>query len=182
MRPNKSNTVVASSTIDYFINGFFRFQWMRKWIRPVVYQTMSCLQENPAHAEALGLPPANPVFRVVIDVLFTLRAFVWRHFIPPAPAFFQDRLTAREATTFSVGNGCPMTKNLYYPSRALDFNNATYKPLSCPMAPRGQAEAYPTLDKAPDGGYALEDMGPPSVRKGWLCEKPVYLGHPPDSV
>ena len=73
-----------------------------------------------------------------------------------------------------------MTKNLYYPARALDFNNTTYKPLACPVVKRQQLGATP-LDQAPDGGYALEDMGPPSVRKGWLCEKPVYLGHPPES-
>ncbi len=180
MRPTKSNAVVASSTIDYFIDGFFQYQWMRALSRPLVFQVMSCLQENSAHAEALGLPPANPVLYAVIDAFLTMRALVWRFLFPPPLAFTQDRLTAKEATSFSVGKGCPMTKNLYYPARALDFNNTTYKPLACPVVKRQQLGATP-LDQAPDGGYALEDMGPPSVRKGWLCEKPVYLGHPPES-
>lgn len=177
MRPTKSNFVVASSTIEYFLVGVLPSAWMRNLFRPIVLQLMSCLQDDPSHALALGLPKANPFLLFILDVLLTFRALAVRWLLPPTPAFMQDRLTGKSPTVFTMhtdnksGSGCPM-KSIFYPARTLDFNNTTYIPLK--ISPTGGTG----VETVPEGGYSLEDMGPPSVKKGYLCEKPVYLGHP----
>ena len=165
MRYAACNVTVGHSTIDFFVKGVIP-ELLQPAVRPVILQLMSILQETPAHAEALGLPKANPVFALVVDVLLTTRAVLCKYLLPPRPLSLTDRLTGEQGqATEQVANEavlgiskCPFSV-AYRPTRPLDFNNTTYTP----SAAHGAA-------------YVIENMGPASVRNGSLIEKPQYLG------
>jgi hypothetical protein len=170
MKVCESNIAVSQGTIDYFLNGVVKVPALICLARPVVNQLMSCMQDDPLHAEALGLPKSNPVVYFMLDVVLTFRAALFRWLLPPKPMGWMDRLTGVVGTPFKMevtkgGDGsskCPMHKVLYWPARALDFGNKTYTPSSS------------------GGGapYSIQNMGPLHVAEGELCEHPIYLGHP----
>lgn len=191
MRFCQSNVEVSGSTVDYFMDGVVRYPMLIWMFRPVVMQLMSCLQDDPSHAAALGLPKANPFLSGFLDLVLTTRALVVRWLLPPKPFSWQDRLTGTLGTPFQMdltatssrhyspnisgsesGSRCPMTKILYWPARALDFSNSTYHPTNSTTSDGMGAEV------PQEGYYAIEDMGPRHVEKGTLCEKPIYVGHP----
>ena len=165
MRYAASNKTVGYSTIDFFVHGTIP-TFLQSTVRPVVLQLMSILQETPQHAEALGLPKANPILAVIVDVLLTTRAVLCKYLLPPRPLSFKDRLTGVEgheskqiATKEVFGiSKCPFSVQ-YRPRRPLDFNNTTYSP-----------------EGTPGSAYTIENMGPASVEIGKLEEKPQYLG------
>jgi hypothetical protein len=129
---------------------------MHAFVRPAVLQVLSCLQETPEHAAALGLPEANQQLFACVDVLLTLRALLCRYMLPPRPFRWFERLTGHcPVVAPEKGEGCPMLK-MYHPTRALDFNNRTYD------------------GKHP---YIVQNMGPRHIEPGKLCERPKYLGH-----
>jgi hypothetical protein len=174
MKYSKCNYVVSHATIDYFLDGVIP-KLLHNITRPVILQIMSILQETPEHAKALGLPKANPVLSIVVDVFLTLRASFMKFMIPPRPLSWKDRLTGfagcpvpnfsgysyndtdtdTDNDKESKGGGCPFS---FRPSRNLDFNNDTYGPTDSSDA------------------YIIEEMGPSHVTLGKLVENPVYLG------
>lgn len=165
MRYAPSNKLVAHSTIDWFLEGSLP-PWLSRIVKPLVLQVMSTMQESPAHAEALGLPAANPVLMLLVDAALTARALFCRYLLLPRRIRCKDRLTGTDGVKITHGNnypfegqGCPVSMT-YRPTRSLDFNNKTYTPEGTHGEP-----------------YIIENMGPRHIEAGLLCPHPRYLGH-----
>ena len=118
MKPHRSNTVVASATIHYFIDGVI---WgpLQSVVRPVVHVVMSILQEEPYQSEALGLPctqwswaPMTHIpwavfvllLGVTLDLVLVAKAVFTRIFLPPLPLSLMDRLVGRRPLVQSSTN------------------------------------------------------------------------------
>jgi len=147
-RFKSTNKSVAFSTFEYFLQQFPVF--LQELSRPVVWHSISAMQETEAQAKALGLPwPPHALIRFAVDASLTFNAFFFRYLLPPWPLSWTERLTGKSPT---IQAGCPF--HVYLPQRPLDFGNQTYN----------------TTTK----GYAIEQMGPRCIPPGLLEENPKY--------
>mmetsp|Transcript_24378 Transcript_24378/g.54973 ORF Transcript_24378/g.54973 Transcript_24378/m.54973 type:complete len:449 (-) Transcript_24378:374-1720(-) len=185
----ESNRAVAHATIEYFLQGQIPY-FLKPLVRPLVFQLMSALQEEPSHRAALGLP--NPPWTLIalgLDAALTARSLVTRVLLPPRSFGRIERVTATDGVAVNLGHqptsSCPL-KVYYSPLKRLDFNNPTYYPAartmpgSVDIGGGSSKQGAQPLTSAPAGAYAIEDMGPKHVPKGLLVEKPIYVGHPED--
>ena len=152
-----TNKIVVDSTINFFLQSVpTTFRGVAK---PLIRHVLSALQDKPEHAYALGLPsPPNLFVKYSVDFALTLRAVISRYLSPPYSVDWVDRLTSlKEAET---SHTCPF--KMYTPTRNLDFGNKTYSPTG--------------------PGYVIEQMGPSSIERGLLVEKPSYYTYSEKAV
>eukprot|EP00039_Didymoeca_costata_P020674 m.342081 g.342081 ORF g.342081 m.342081 type:complete len:414 (+) comp20885_c0_seq1:340-1581(+) len=165
-----NNAAVSHATIEYFVTGNIT-PILQPAVRLFMHALMSCLQRDPAHAKALGLPKTDGLtpwlpLRIFLDVFLTTRALFTRYLLPPRSltSFRNLRKTGLKGEVALDSNGCPMTHLIYYPNLPLDHGNKTY------------TKRKDENDKNAKG-YRIEHLGPKSVKPGSLVEKPLYKGH-----
>lgn len=171
MRYTEANKDITMATLSYFINTFPSI--LKPSIQWFVLHSLSYLQESNLHREALGFPMKSSIFiTIFIDILLTSSAIFRQYFLPPYHTQWNRRITGKNPITSTTTVGmdtnnmkdneshsvAPCPFHAYYLSRPLDHGNMTY------------STATSTTSKP----YVIEYLGPAGIKKGELCEKPVY--------